>query len=270
MPDYCRVEGIVEPVGLAIVHAQSDGFVTGFLPSGLKVTPDGQTLIEAVNPQLETEKKGLLAELRGLQIKKRIAETQEVAAAQILAEQIEALQEKIARVEFELNSLRLQSALSGTWVSQDVEKAKGAYLRRGEQIGLVASLDDVLIRATAGQDLAGLVEHAYEQLEIRVKGRPDAMLKGRIEKILPAGQEVLPSEALGYAVGGSMPTLLQDPSGLKTAEQFFEIRIKPDPDSSVRLLTGQRVLARIQMPSKPLAVQWWQSARQLFQRRFHI
>jgi len=96
------------------------------------------------------------------------------------------------------------------------------------------------------------------------------MLKGRIEKILPAGQEVLPSEALGYAVGGSMPTLIQDPSGLKTAEQFFEIRIRPAPESPVRLLSGQRVVVRIQMPSKPIAIQWWQSARQLFQRRFHI
>jgi len=271
MPDYCRVEGIVEPVGLAIVHAQSDGFVTGFLPSGQKVAPDGQTLIEAANPQLEAEKKGLLAELRALQIRQRIAEMQEVAAAQIFAEQIEALKEKIARVQFQLNSLRLQPTLSGTWVSPDVEQARGTYLHRGQQIGLVASLDDVLIRATAGQDLAArLVEHAYEQLEIRVKGRPDAMLTGKIEKILPAGEDVLPSEALGYAVGGSMPTLLQDPRGVRTAEKFFEIRIRPAPDSPVRLLSGQRVLARIQMPSKPLAIQWWQSARQLFQRRFHI
>ena len=271
VPDYCRVEGIVEPVRLAIVYAESDGFIADFLASEQKVASGEKTLIEAVNPRLEAEKKSLLAELRGLEIKRRLAEMEEVAAAQILAEQIEALQEKIARVDSELSSLRLQPALSGTWVSPDIENAKGKYLRRGEQIGVVASLDDVLIRATAGQDLAArLVEQAYEQLEIRVKGRPEAMLTGRIEKILPAGQEVLPSQALGYAVGGSMPTLLQDPSGVKTAEQFFEIRIAPDPGSPVRLLCGQRVLARIQMPAKPVAVQWWQSLRQLFQRRFHI
>jgi putative peptide zinc metalloprotease protein len=270
VPEYCRVEGIVEPVRLAIVHAQSDGFVTEFLASGRKVEPGDRTLIEAVNPQLQAEKKSLLAELRGLQIQQRIAELEEVAAAQILAERIEALEEKIARVEFELSSLRLQAELSGTWVSPDIEKAKGAYLHRGEQIGLVASLDDVLIRAIAGQKIAAKLKQAYEQVEIRVKGRPDAMLTGKIEKRLPAGQEVLPSEALGYAVGGSMPTLLQDPSGLKTAEQFFEIRIRPASESPVRLLSGQRVVARIQMPSKPVAVQWWQSARQLFQRRFRI
>jgi len=270
VPDYCRVEGIVEPVALAIVHAESDGFVTSFLASEQQVTPGEQTLIEAVNPKLEAEKKSLLAELQGLQTKRRIAEMQETAAAQILTEHIDALQEKIARVDSELSSLRLQPTIAGTWVSPDIEKAKGRYLRRGEPIGVVASLDRVQIRATAGQDLAGLMEQAYEQLDIRVKGRPEAMLRGKIEKILPAGQEVLPSQALGYAVGGSMPTLLQDPNGVRTAEKFFEILITPSPDSPVRLLCGQRIIARIQMPAKPLALRWWQSSRRLFQRRFHI
>jgi putative peptide zinc metalloprotease protein len=271
VPDYCRVEGIVEPVGLAVVHAQSDGFVTGFLPSDQVVSPGSEALIEAVNPQLQAQKKSLAAELRGLEAKQRIAETQEIAAVQILAEQIGALQEKIARVDLELASLHLKATLSGTWVSPDVEKTTGMYLSRGQQVGLTASLDDVLVRATAGQQLAAmLVEQAFKQLEIRVKGRPDVMLTGEIEKIFPAGQEVLPSEALGYAVGGSMPTLSQDPRGTRAAEKFFEIRIRPAPDSQVRLLSGQRVIARIQMPSKPLAAQWWRSIRQLFQRRFHI
>lgn len=271
VPDYCRVEGIVEPVGLAIVHAKSDGFITDFLPSGQTVTPDSNSLIKAVNPKLEAEKKALHAELVALETKQRIATTQEIAAAQILAEQIEALNEKIARVDLEISSLHLQPPLSGTWVSPNIDKIKGIYLHRGEQIGFVANLDDVLIRATAGQSLAAiLVEQAHKQLEIRVKGRPDVMLTGQIEKIFPAGQEVLPSQALGYAVGGSMPTLSQDPRGIKTAEKFFEIRIRPDPDASIRLLTGQRIVARIQLRSKPLVFQWWLSLRQLFQRRFHI
>ena len=215
--------------------------------------------------------KELHAELVALEAKQRIATIKEVAAAQILGEQIEALNEKIARVDFEISSLHLQPPMPGTWVSPDIDKIKGAYLHRGEQIGFIANLDDVLIRATAGQSLAAiLVEQAHKLLEIRVKGQPDVTLTGQIEKIFPAGQEVLPSEALGYAVGGSMPTLSQDPRGIKTSEQFFEIRIRPDPDASIRLLTGQRVVARIKLRSKPLVFQWWLSLRQLFQRRFHI
>jgi len=271
VPDHCRAEGVVEPVDLAIVHAESDGFVTEFLPSDQVVGPGGSALIKAVNPALEAEKTIFLAELRGLQIKQRVAQMQEIAAAQILAEQIQALQEKIARVDFQLSSLHLQPVISGTWVCPDIEKTQGLYLHRGEQIGLIAGLDNARIRATAGQKLAAiLVEQAYQQLEIRVKGRPDVMLTGDIEAIFPAGHEVLPSEALGYAVGGSMPTVMQDPSGVRTAEKFFEIRIRPTLDSPVRLLSGQRVVARFQLPSKPLAAQWWRSVRQLFQRRFRI
>jgi hypothetical protein len=271
VPDYCRVEGIVEPVDLAVIHAESDGFVTDILTSGQRVSPEGSPLIRSVNSNLETEKKVLQAELVALEARQRIATTKEIAAAQILAEQIDALNEKIARVDYEISSLNFQSPMSGTWVSPEIDRAKGMYLNRGEQIGFVANLGDVLIRATAGQSLAAiLVEQAHKQLEIRVKGRPDVKLTGQIEKIFPAGQEVLPSEALGYTVGGAMPTRSQDPRGRMTAEKFFEIHIRPDSDTSIRLLTGQRVVARIQLRSKPLLSQWWLSLRQLFQRRFHI
>jgi putative peptide zinc metalloprotease protein len=283
MPDYWRVEGIVEPVDLAIVHVKSDGFVASFLPSGAKVSSGGPPLIRALNPELEAEKKSSVAERRRLEVQRRLAEMREIAAAQILDEQLEALDEKIARLEFELASLNLDPPLSGTWVSPDIEHATGTYLHRGQSIGFVASLDDVIIRATAVQKVAAmLVEQAHKNVEIRVKGRPKFKLTGKIEKISPAGHELLPSEALGYAVGGSMPTLPEDPRGTRTAEKFFEVRIRPDADSppkaglinagvaGVRLLTGQRVVVRIRMSPKPLAVQWWRSARQLFQRRFHI
>ena len=271
LPDYWRVEGVVEPVNLAIVHAESDGFVEDYLASGSKVSSGGRPLIRAVNHELEAEKKSSVAELLSLNIKRRIAETQEIAAAQILAEQIEALNEKIARLEFELDSLNLKPPLSGTWVAPDIEHSKGVYLQRGKSIGFVASLDDVIIRATAGQKVAGmLIEQHDKDVEFRIKGQPKLLMTGKIEQIYQSGHEQLPSEALGYAVGGSMPTAPQDPQGMKSAEMFFEIHIKPDAGSSVRLLTGQRVVARIRMHPKPLALQWWLSARQLFQRRFHI
>ena len=271
LPDYWRVEGVVEPVNLAIVHAESDGFVEDYLASGSKVSSGGRPLIRAVNHELEAEKKSSVAELLSLNIKRRIAETQEIAAAQILTEQIEALNEKIARLEFELDSLNLKPPLSGTWVAPDIEHSKGVYLQRGKSIGFVASLDDVIIRATAGQKVAGMLIEQYDKdVEFRIKGQPKLLMTGKIEQIYQSGHEQLPSEALGYAVGGSMPTAPQDPQGMKSAEMFFEIHIKPDAGSSVRLLTGQRVVARIRMHPKPLALQWWLSARQLFQRRFHI
>ncbi len=271
LPDYCRVEGIVEPVDLSIVHAESDGFIRSFLASQTDVSPEGPALIEAVNPALEAEKKGLEAEYRAIEIRRRQAVMTEVAAAQILEEQLAALEEKIARVDEQLSSLRLASPSVGTWVSPEIDRVKGRYVRRGEEIGVVANLGDLLVRATAGQTVAAvLIEQADRTVEIRANGRPELTITGQIEKVFPGGQEQLPSQALGYAVGGSMPLDVRDPRGTKTAEMFFEIRIRPDFGSAARWRTGQRVIVRIPLRPKSLAAQVWHYARQLLQRRFHI
>ena len=271
MPDHYRIEGIVEPSQFALIHTESDGFVTGFLPSQTVVSPHGSPLLEAANPELQAERDGMLAERRALEARLRLAELQEPAAAQIIQEQIGALQEKIQRVEAELSALHVKAPFAGVWVAPEIEQTEGVYLRRGETVGFVGTLDDLIIRATAGQDTAAMLfEQAEANVEIRVKGRPKTTLAGRIEKILPAGHDVLPSEALGYAAGGTMPTRSQNPQDRTAAERFFEIRIKPTSPDSATLLTGQRIVARVRMQDKPLLAQWWQSARRLFQRRFHI
>jgi putative peptide zinc metalloprotease protein len=272
VPDYCRVEGIVEPQDLKVIYVVTEGFVTGILPSGIKVvSDDDMAVVEAINIPLLTEEITLLAERQLLQARERIAQTEEIAAAQMIKEQIIALNEQIERVQYELSGLRLGTDLSGTWMCPNYEKMQGVYLRRGDPVGYIAPGKAQLIRATAGQTLAAmLLEQHQDYVEIRPKGRPDIELIGTVDKIFPAGQEVLPSEALGYAAGGAVQTQAKDPSGRRTAEKFFEVWIKPDIDSSQRLLTGQRVIARVKLESKPLAVQWWLALRQLFQRRFHI
>jgi len=105
---------------------------------------------------------------------------------------------------------------------------------------------------------------------IRVKGRPDIELSGRIETILPAGHEQLPSEALGYAAGGMTQVDLQDPSGKQAAEPFFEILVVPSLLDGAVMRPGQVMVLQFETPPKPLIVQGWRSLQQLFQRRFQI
>jgi len=270
-PDRCRAEGVVEPVRLATIHAAADGFFQEYLPSGTKVTAGAPRLLRAVNPELVAKRAKLRAERLRLQARRRIAQTEEIAAAQILTEQISAVDEKIRRVEDELSSLVVYAPLAGTWVAPKIDQLRGAYLRRGDKVGLVASLDDVIIRATAGQNVAAmLLAEADPAVEIRVRGRPDMYLDGKIRRIIPAGQEKLPSEALGYAAGGTIQTVPDDEKGTRAAERFFEVHIDPSRDGCVQLLSGQRVVIRFNMFPKPLMVQWWRSLLRLVQRRFQI
>jgi putative peptide zinc metalloprotease protein len=271
LPDHRRVEGIVEPEGLAIVHAQTDGFVTGFLPSQTKVVSGGAALIDANNPALEAEYRSLAAERRVLEARQRQAALKETAAAQIFDEQLAALDEKMARVEQERTWLHLAAPAAGTWISPEIEFTKGRFVRRGENLGVVADLDNLMIRATAGQSVAALLMgQEGKDVEIRGNGRPWPTIVGTVERIFPAGQEQLPSEALGYVVGGSMPVDVRDPSGTKTAEEFFEIRIRPHAQQPGEWRTGQRVVVRFRLTPKSLAAQVYHYGRQLFQRRFHI
>jgi len=271
LPDHCRVEGVVEPVKLAVIHAETDGFLKSYLPSNNEVKKRKELLIELRNPSLEVQKRQLMADKEVLQFRLMLAQTRETAEAQIIQEKLDALDQKIQRVNEELDGLKVTSPLDGVWVWPGVELSEGMYLARGQKIGFVADLDDLMVRATAGQNTgAQIFEEAYEQVELRVRGRADLQLRGKITKKLPAGRRVLPSAALGYAAGGTMPTISRDPNELKSAERFFEIHISPDKQSHVKLVTGQRVIVRFKMPPKPLALQWWRTLRQVFQRRFRI
>ena len=280
--DRGRIEGVVEPSRLAVVHMQADGFISEFVSSETKVSPDGPPLLKAQNRDLETKLEQLKAQKQQLEAQKRLAQTRETAGAQILSKQIEALSEQIQRAEDQLRSLVLYSPLEGqdTWISPNIDRLQGAFLHRGDTVGLVASLDDLFIRATAKQEVAArLIAEAKDQcctVEIRVKGRPDIELRGTITNVLPAGQERLPSAALGYAMGGSMATEPTDERGTRTTKEFFEIHIRPivseaaEKNTDMRLFSGQRVIVRFETPPKPLMVQWYRSLLQMLQRRFNI
>ena len=280
-PDRFRVEGVVEPRRMAVIFAEIDGRVRGFIPSGELVSADTKGLIQAENPDLQTELARLLAERRSVDVLLREARADDPARYKVLGERGAALDEKIQQVREDLEALSLPAEMAGTWVAPGVDLLEGAYVGRGERIGLVVDLDDLIIRSTATQQAAALLIAEATRAnvltaEIRVKGCPDIFLTGsaKLKDILPAGKNQLPSAALGYSAGGSMRTVAGDPYGMRTAEKFFEIVVQPDIDTAanppVVLLTGQRVVVRFNLPPKPLIAQWWRALLQLIQRRFHI
>jgi len=270
-PDRVYVEGVVEPEGMKVVHAGADGFIEDYVPSGTAVAPDGEPVVRGRNPTLESRRRELLAKRRELVARRGAALREEPAAVQIVDEQIAAADEKLARVEQQLAALEVRAPLAGVWISPAVERLKGAYVTRGQAVGLVATLDDLTIRAVSEQNVAGLLkEQAEDDVVLRVDGRPDLEVPGRVEQFLPAGRDRLPSPALGFAAGGPIATKPDDESGMQTAERVFEIHLRPERPADFRLLAGQRVVIRFTTPWKPIAVQVWRLALQTLQRRFQI
>ncbi len=272
--DNFRIEGVVYPVHRAYVHAGADGFVSRIAPSGSTVS-SGSPLVQARNPDIEAALGELKAQRDELVAKRRIVLSPPRAhprTATLLAEQIEAHDRIIEHYEERLAALEVVSPLEGMWVSPIGHRLGGAFIRQGDLVGEVVSLDKLIIQAAAGQDCASLLlAEECGDVSIRVRNRPDIEIPGRlIERHPSAGTRRLSSPALGVQAGGTIRTSPRDEHGTLAQEPVFEFRIECQSSGPVTIMPGQRVVARFSLPPKPLVRQWYRSLTQLLQRRFHI
>lgn len=311
-PDRSRTEAVVEPKEFVFIHTRTDGQVVEVEETGTKVTADGPVLMRLENRELQTRLRVAQAEMLEVQAQTRQARADnELGMALSLAEKQYALEQQIKRLEGDVAALEIRSTIEGQWISPQITRTIGTFMSRGDNIGMVASTDQFIIRAIVDQTLAGRIlpevvaiaikEGREAKVEIRVKGRPDEWFEGVIASprdVLPAGQDELPSAALGYLAGGTVAVKMDDERGTKTAEPVFEVRITPrvqernqqiikeweeaaakakqlgksapEKPQLIELKSGQRLVIRFEMPAKPLVQQWWLSVKQLLQQRFKM
>lgn len=275
LPMRHKVEAVVEPRTLAVLHAREDGFIESVLPSGETVRPDGPPVVVCQNPELRARLAMLQAQREELDAQRRIRRREgKTAEERYLRQRLEAIDQQIQRVEQQLADLNLRVPFAGQWLVPNPERLPGTYAARGNPVGVVADLSRMRIRAVAGQNIAAaLIEEFARQslsVEIRVKGRPDLEFRGRVVSFRQAGTKELPSPALSFQAGGTIPTEMRDDRNVQAAERQFEFDVEPADEAGVRLLAGQRVVVRFSLRPRPLLVQWYLKLRQLVMKRFHI
>jgi hypothetical protein len=89
-------------------------------------------------------------------------------------------------------------------------------------------------------------------------------------KVIPAEKRNLPSPALGWFSGGSVPIEPQDPYGQKAAEPFFEVRSEITDSNGATLMHGRSGMIRFDLSAEPLLPRWIRSLRQLLQKRYQL
>ena len=276
-PDRWRVEGVVEPLHVAYVHAGADGFVTSALPDsvcvqGLDANGNGGTvLLSAKNRPLAQDASDLTAEMEIIAARRRIAQLEsakdphDLALVQVLDTAMASLETQQRLLTRELASLTVRAPLTGQWISAEADNLEGVYLTKGQKVGKVVTLDRVVIIAQCPHRLAGmLLAEAKPEVEIRLVGEPSTVLAGKWE-IRPAGARgeddppILASSIKPDAAGGSGPN-----------GDAFELRATPHGRGTLQIMPGQSVVVRIDLPRRPIIAQWWRSVRQMAQQRFRI
>jgi len=270
--EHARGEGVVEPNNLAIIYSIEDGFIEEVLPTETMVQA-GDVLVRLRNEELEARREEILAHRRRIQAQLRASE--EATVRQIALRSLDALDQQLASVDERIERLHVRAPMAGRWIAPEWSRMRGLYAKRGERIGMVADVNDLIIRVAADQLLGPRIKNELPdgavdaQVDVRVRGRPDVRFAGRIRHIDESGKRDLPSAALGYLGGGELAVTGEDESGTRTAEAFFEVVIDP-MQSPAELYSGQRVVVRFDLPKRPLLAQWIHSLQQLVQRRFEV
>lgn len=268
-PLRTRAQGVVSLPENSRVRAGTDCFVTEIVVSDGSMVERGDPLISCEDPHIQAESRVLAADLAGAQARYNAEPLQSRVQREILKQEMAPIEASLARVRERIDQLTVRSPNRGRFVLPEADNLPGRFVKQGDLLGYIMGAAEPIVVVVVGQADIALVQGRSRAIELRLAGRLDTPLAATIGREVPAASDSLPSPVLGTVGGGNIPVDPDDPKGLQTMVQTFQIEmLMPGHPSPVRI--GERAYARIDHGYEPLALQWYRRLRQLFLRRFHV
>jgi putative peptide zinc metalloprotease protein len=265
-------EGVAWLPQSALVRAGHGGFLAQLVVQPGQRVAAGDVLVQLHEPDLEAQLSVSQAKVAELEAIYSAQFVNDRAQAAMALDQLEA--EKLVQVSLrervDLLTVRAQSA--GTFTVPRAQDLPGRYFRQGELLGYVLDKPELVARVVVEQEAVDAVRAASTQVQVRLAHLPDQVLRGRLEREVPGGDEYLPSKALAAEGGGRLMTDPRDTEGARTLERTFQFDVAVEVPAGVTapIFFGERVYARFQHPPEPIGYQWYRSVRRLFLSQFHV
>lgn len=265
-------EGVAWLPQSALVRAGHEGFVEQLVATPGQRVQAGELLVQVRDPALESllrVSEAKVAKLEAIFSAQFVVDRTQAAIAR---DQLDA--EKMARAALrervDLLSVRAQS--SGTFTVPKPQDMAGRFFRQGELLGYVIDKPQLIARIVVEQASVDAIRAATTQVLVRLAHQPDLILRGRLEREVPAGDEYLPSRVLAAEGGGQLITDPRDAKGARTLARTFQFDVAVEVPSAGAspIFFGERVHARFEHPPEPIAYQWYRSVRRLFLSHFHV
>ncbi|SPE55092.1 Peptidase, M50 family [Verrucomicrobia bacterium] len=270
-PNSFRAPGVVRAVERTQVANETAGQVEAVLTKSGSAVRRGQPLLRLQNRELGLElasAQGHLAETDARLLQARHDETADLKP---LAQMRAAAQARVEKLSVDVERLVVSARQDGIWVAPGIEEFAGRWLPRGSDLGLLVDPASFEFAATVMQeDVDALFGQKIPRVEMRLYGDAGTSVPVLKWRVVPGGQRVLPSLALGWRAGGEVPVATDDAQGNRTAEPYFEVLGKLEPNDKVALLDGRSGKIRFQLEAKPLLPRWLRRLWQLFQKRYQI
>lgn len=269
VPLHTQAQGVVWLPDQAMLRAGENGFFKRWLVEpGVRVTK-GEALYELEDQLLATELEVARARVHEAASKYRSEQFADLAKAAVSLRQLQQEESVLTKLEERAAKLIGHAEMDGVLVAPRAQDMPGAYLKKGELAGYVLEKNALVARVVVPQDDIDLVRASRRSSELRFA---DAIRWKHAVSVVrePAGGvDELPTAALGLPGGGPIPTMPNDPNGLKTTERAFLVDLALPPDMPPAAF-GERVFVRFNHAWEPLFQQGLRRLRQLFLSRFGV
>ena len=273
VPAWTRAQGVVWLPEDARLRAGADGLITQVLAADGGAVSAGEPIIDSDDPLLAMNLRLLKARRAELDAELIASEHSDRTRAQVVREEIAAVEADLARARERLAALTLTSPVEGALVLPDAEDLVGQFVHRGDLLGYVIPAPEPgqgpRVRVVLEQDAIGLVRERTRGVEVWPAGYDGGPLPATIVRQVPAGTDRLPAAQLGVNAGGGIAVDPRDPNGLRTLQPVFELDLALPPQAPAGW-PGSRVAVRFDHGMDPLALQWYRALRRLFLSRFAV
>lgn len=271
LPSHFRAPGVTQAAEWTQLINETPGHVVELLAKPGGAVRAGQPLVRLHSAELEVELRSARSSQVEIETRLRAALAHALPNIKPLREQLDTATNRVAKLLADQAALTIAARHDGLWVAPGVKDFIGRWIPRGTSLGLLVNPSAFQFSATVKQeDAERLFARGFERAEVRLYGQGGEVITAGACRIVPGGQQQLPSPALGWRGGGEMPVAQDDPSGLRSAEPFFEVRADLPLNARPQLLHGRSGKIRFEQQWEPLLPRWIRSLRQLLQKRYQI
>ncbi len=277
-PQSTYAEGLVWPEEDAQLRAEESGFVASVHVSAGQALRSDQPVALLVNDALSVDaeasaaiemrtQRSFLSALADRRPEKSVSRQRVEAAVQAIAH--DQAKDKLAHSQDRLAKLVIIAPRDGQAQIARLDDLPGRWLKKGEVIGHLITREPPIVRVLVTQDDIELVRSRLERIEVRLAGDVRSMWAATVVREVPAGQDVVPAEALTLAGGGLIAADVSNPRELRALSRVFQFDLRL-PAEALGCLIGERAHVRFVHGSEPVASQLARRVRQLFLSRLSI
>ncbi|MFT5094935.1 MAG: putative peptide zinc metalloprotease protein [Porticoccaceae bacterium] len=229
-PAGATAPGILDHQDLAVVRAETPGFVRRIHVADGEQVAEGQLLIELENEELANEVADIKVAIQQSDIRRsQSIRNHETAAAQVEAENRAALQKRLTEKLQQAEALTVRAPIAGRVMSRSLVWAEGTYAQPGTELVAIGDDSRKELRVSISQDdarwLQSAAEHSNGTTTVNVRLRSVGLAQGTVRRILPGATRTPLHASLTAPAGGPLVVKANSSSDSKSEFVLTEPRV---------------------------------------------